>query len=315
MDSTVLFVPLALLAGALLAVQASANLQLRTATGSALTASALQLTVGTFALLAVAALAGALRALDLLPAATWWHLLGGLGSAIYITSTILLFPRLGAVVSVGLFIAGQMIASFALDALGLLGVPVRPIGLGDAVGLLAVIGGAAIIVRAQWGAQGGAQGGQHRSVRQVGWILLAVAAGAALPVQGAVNALLRGALGAPLAVGVVSFVVATVAMSLLLVPALTVGGEPRPQARSLARAPWWGWLGGICGAVYVTSVFTAMPVLGAAVVVGLTVAGQQVAAVLFDRFGLLRLPRRPVTILRLGGVALLLIGVALSQLS
>jgi bacterial/archaeal transporter family-2 protein len=311
MDSTVLFVPLALLAGALLAVQASANLQLRTAAGSALTASTLQLTVGTFALLAVAALAGALRALDLLPAVTWWHLLGGLGSAIYITSTILLFPRLGAVMSVGLFITGQMLASLALDALGLLGVPVRPIGLGDAIGLLAVIGGAALIVRAQ----GGAQGSQDRSARQVGWILLAVVAGAALPVQGAVNALLRGDLGAPLAVGVVSFVVATIAMVLLLVPAITVGGEPQPRARSLARAPWWGWLGGICGAVYVTSVFTAMPVLGAAVVIGLTVAGQQVAAVLFDRFGLLRLPRRPVTILRLGGVTLLLIGVALSQMS
>jgi len=39
-----------------------------------------------------------------------------------------------------------------------------------------------------------------------------------------------------------------------------------------------------------------------------------VAVVLFDRFGLLRLPRRPVPIVRLGGVALL-IGVALSQLS
>jgi transporter family-2 protein len=311
LDDTLLFVPLALLAGALLAVQASANLQLRTATGSALTASTLQLTVGTVALLAVAAVAGALRAFDLLPSASWWHLLGGLGSAVYITSTILLFPRLGAVVSVGLFITGQMLASLALDGLGLLGVPVRPVGLGDAVGLLAVIGGAAIIVRAQ----GGAPGSQPRSAHQIGWIVLAVVAGAALPIQGAVNALLRGDLGSPLAVGVVSFVVATIAMALLLVPALTVGGEPRPRVGFLARAPWWGWLGGICGAVYVTSVFTAMPVLGAAVVVGLTVAGQQVAAVLFDRFGLLRLPKRPVTALRLGGVALLLIGVALSQLN
>jgi bacterial/archaeal transporter family-2 protein len=311
MDGTVFFVPLALLAGALLAVQASANLQLRTATGGALTASTLQLTVGTFALLAVAALAGALRVLDLLPAATWWHLLGGLGSAFYITSTILLFPRLGAVVSVGLFITGQMLASFALDTVGLLGVPVRPIGLGDTVGLLAVIGGAGLIVRAQ----GDAQARQQRSARQVGWILLAVVAGAALPVQGAVNALLHGDLGAPLAVGVVSFVVATIAMLLLMIPAITLGSEPGLRPGSLTRVPWWGWLGGICGAVYVTSVFTAMPVLGAAVVVGLTVAGQQIAAVLFDRFGLLRLPRRQVTMLRLGGVALLLSGVALSQVS
>jgi len=88
---------------------------------------------------------------------------------IYITATIRLFPRLGAVVSVGLFIAGQMLASLALDALGLLGVPLRPIGLGDAAGLLAVNEGAALIVRAQ----GGAQASQARSARRVGWILLA----------------------------------------------------------------------------------------------------------------------------------------------
>jgi transporter family-2 protein len=77
--------------------------------------------------------------------------------------------------------------------------------------------------------------------------------------------------------------------------------------------PWWGWPGVLCSAIYVTSVFTAMPVLGAAVVVGLTVAGQQVAAVFFDRYGLMRLPQRPVTARRLVGVMLLLVGVALIQ--
>lgn len=48
------------------------------------------------------------------------------------------------------------------------------------------------------------------------------------------------------------------------------------------------------GAIYVTTVFTAIPAVGAAAVVGLTVAGQQIAAVLFDRYGLLRLPQNPV---------------------
>lgn len=63
-----------------------------------------------------------------------------------------------------------------------------------------------------------------------------------------------------------------------------------------------------------TSVFTALPVLGAALVVGLTVSGQQAVAVFFDRFGLLGLPRRPVSVLRLAGVLLLLVGVILIQL-
>ena len=131
---------LALLAGGLLAVQAAANLQVGKATGHPLAASTLQLGVGTILLLALAAPAGALGTLDPKPDATWWHWLGGLGSAVYVTAAILLFPRLGAVVSVGLFIAGQMLASLALDGLGLLGVRPAQLGEGDALSELMVLG-------------------------------------------------------------------------------------------------------------------------------------------------------------------------------
>jgi bacterial/archaeal transporter family-2 protein len=49
--------------------------------------------------------------------------------------------------------------------------------------------------------------------------------------------------------------------------------------------------------------------------VALTVAGQQVASVLVDRYGLLCLPRRTISPVRLAGVVLLLAGVALIQLA
>ncbi len=50
--------------------------------------------------------------------------------------------------------------------------------------------------------------------------------------------------------------------------------------------------------------------IGAAAAVGLTVAGQQVASVFVDRYGWFRLPQRPVSGLRMAGVAVLLLGVA-----
>ena len=62
-----------------------------------------------------------------------------------------------------------------------------------------------------------------------------------------------------------------------------------------------------------TSVFLLIPEIGVAPTIGLTVAGQQLASVFVDAYGLLRLPRRPVTAVRLGGVATLLAGVALIQ--
>ena len=305
-----LFIPLSLAAGALLAVQAGANAQLAKATGSAFAATTLQLAVGALLLLIMTLLTGRLAALSLLPNAPWWHAVGGTASAFYVVSAILLFPRIGAVVSVGLFIAGQVLASTALDGFGLLGVPATGLRLGVMIGAVMVVAGGALIVLGQqdtrsWGARG-----------QLGWIGLALAAGAVLPIQGAVNALLRQDLAdATFAVGTVSFVVATLAMAVAMVAVAAVPGAAKPNLHGLPSMPWWGWLGGLAGATYVTTVFTAIPTIGAAATVGLTVAGQQVASVFVDKYGWFRLPQRPVSTMRLVGVAVLLAGVGVLKMA
>lgn len=300
-------------AGALLAVQAGANAQLGRAVGSPFGATTLQLAVGCAAGALCALAAGSLGALEGLARAPWWHAAAGTASAFYVVATILLFPRLGAVVSVGLFIAGQILASLALDGFGWLGVAAKPASAATLGGALAVLGGAALVVRGQ---AAGAGGGATPAAGRAGWVALALAAGAVLPVQGAVNALLLRDLGGAVpAVATVSFSVATAAMLAGLLAAVAVFGQPRPNLAGVAGMPWWGWLGGLCGAAYVTAVFTAIPAVGAAATVGLTVAGQQVAAVLVDRHGLFRLPRRPLSPLRFAGVALLLAGVAAAKLA
>jgi transporter family-2 protein len=292
--------------GALLALQAAANVQLSTALRSPVAASTLQLGIGAALLLALAAAAGSAGALELLDDAEAWHLVGGVGSAVYITAGILLFPRLGAVVAVGLFIAGQMLLSVVLDATGWLGVASGEVGALAVAGVVAVVAGAALIVRGQAGAAAA------RAVRERwGWLVLAVAAGAVLPAQGAINAQLRADLDAPTAAGAWSFVVATAAMAGVWAALAATRQTSAPGPAAPARVPWWGWLGGLCGATYVTSVFLAIPEIGVAPTVALTIAGQQVASVFVDRYGLLRLPRRPLSRMRLTGVALLLLGVAL----
>jgi transporter family-2 protein len=302
-----LFALVALAAGGVLAVQAGANAQLAKATGSPFTATAVQLAVGVLVLLVVTAATGTLGALAGLPAVPWWHAAGGVASALYVLSTIVLFPRLGAVVTVGLFIAGQMFASLALDAVGQLGVPLRPLGPWEIVGAMAVLGGVSAIVAGQSTRQG-----VRGALARPELVVFALLAGAALPLQGAVNALLRGDLQAVFPVGVVSFVVATIAMALPV--AARLAGTPPLKLNELRAMPWWGWLGGFAGATYVTTVFTAIPLIGASAVVALTVAGQQLASVLVDRFGLLGFPRRGVSKLRLAGVLALLVGVGLIQL-
>jgi bacterial/archaeal transporter family-2 protein len=302
-----LFVPLSLLAGGLLAVQAGANTQLSKATGSPFAATTIQVVIAGALLLIVTAATGTMLAFVSVPNVPWWHVTGGIATAIYVASTIILFPRLGAVVSVGLFIAGQMLASLSLDTFGVLGVPRQPPEAVTILATLVVFTGAAAIVFGQRSAT------SELSVSKLGWILLALIAGAVLPVQGAINGLLRSDIGAPFVVGTISFAVATLAMVVVVLVTIALTDAPKPQLTGLAKMPWWGWLGAVCGATYVTTVFTAIPVIGTAAAIGLTVAGQQIASLFVDRYGWFRLPKREISALRFGGVALLLIGVALIQ--
>jgi bacterial/archaeal transporter family-2 protein len=302
-----LAIPLLLAVGGLLALQAAANVQLSAATGSPFGAATIQLGIGATLLLAATAVAGAAGAFGLLDEAPGWHLVGGLASALYITSGILLFPRLGALLTVGLWITGQMLASLALDGFGWVGVTQEVPGLAQVAGAAAVILAAGLIVRTD-GGRVGAIG------ERTAWLALALAAGAALPVQGAINAQLRTDLDAPIAASAVSFVVAAAGMGALLLTVVAATQAQRPRLEPLRRLPWWGWLGGLVGATYVTSVFLLIPEIGTAPTIALTVAGQQVASVFVDRYGLLRLPRRPVPPARLAAVAALLAGVLLITL-
>ncbi|MBB4933889.1 transporter family-2 protein [Lipingzhangella halophila] len=319
----------ALLIGCLLAVQASVNQQLNKAVGTPFGASALQLALATGLLLVLSLFAGAGTDLAGVADAQWWHLLGGLASPFYITSGILLIPRLGAVTTVGLFVSGQMFASVALDLSGALGVEQRPLSPGMAAGGLAVLIGIVVIVRAQSRAAASvpvpaAPGGggaavaledhQGFSPGRLGWPLLGLAAGGVLPAQGAVNAQLREVLGDPLAVASVSFIVATLAITAALVVLLATHRTPRPRMEPLGRMPWWGWLGAACAVGYVTGTFLLIPVVGAAVTIALTVSGQQLTSAAIDQFGLFRLPRRSLTSARVIGLVLLVAGAFAIQL-
>ena len=301
----------AVLVGGLLAVQAAANLQLTAAVGTPFGASTVQLGIaaGVLAVLAIAAgAAGAVRLLGEVPP---WQLLGGLASPLYITSGILLFPRLGALAAVALFVTGQMFSSLSLDLLGLLGIERRPLSAGLVLGAVGVLAGITVIIRSQR-SEGGLRAAV--AVRRTAWIVLGLVAGAALPVQGAVNAQLRQRLDEPLTVAAISFAVATLAIAAVLMLLLGLRHAPAPQIGRLRTMPWWGWLGAACAATYVTATFLLIPAIGAATTVALTVTGQQIASAAIDTRGLLQLPHRPLTTARLAGLALLVAGSVLVQL-
>jgi len=144
----IVFLLLALLAGALLPIQAGVNLQLRMVLGHPLAATLVSFVVGS---LGLAALVGALRVPVPIGAAwersEWWHWSGGLLGAVYIVATIVVAPRLGAATLVAALVAGQMVASLALDHFGWAGFPVHHIDPWRMVGAALIVGGVVLVQR------------------------------------------------------------------------------------------------------------------------------------------------------------------------
>ena len=274
-------IPFLLFVGALLAVQAAANVQLSTATGSPFGASTLQLGIGATLLLAAAAVAGSLDAFGGLDRAEPWQLIGGLGSAVSITSGILLFPRLGAVLTVGLWISGQMLASLLLDGFGWLGVDAEPLGPPGSWAVFAVLIGAALMVRAQAerGAPAGGLGSAAAGSRSPCWPARRSRSRARSTPSCDPSSTRRSRWGRCRSSS------RPPAWVLLLAASLSLADAPPPAFEPLRRMPSSGWLGGLAGALYVTAIFSLIPEIGAAPTIALTVGGQQAASVLVDRFG------------------------------
>jgi len=79
----------------------------------------------------------------------------------------------------------------------------------------------------------------------------------------------------------------------------------------VGRAPWWAWIGGLLGAVYVTVALVAVRTLGASGLTAVVITGQLVISVVIDRFGLLGVARQHVGAQRIVGLVLLAAGVLL----
>ncbi len=103
-----------------------------------------------------------------------------------------------------------------------------------------------------------------------------------------------------------SFAVGT---ATLLVLALAM--QHRPEGQAVREVPGWAWIGGLYGALFVVVLAWATPKLGVATSLAAVVAGQLVLGLLIDHFGLMGVPRQPISLARLGGTAMVIGGMLL----
>ena len=137
-------------------------------------------------------------------------------------------------------------------------------------------------------------------------LLLTVVAGGLIALQAPINSMLGKSVGT-FAAASVSFIVGTIA--LVLITVLVGGGfGDVGEARHLA---WYYLMGGVLGAVYVTTALVAVRELGAGGVTAATIAGQLTLSLVIDQLGILGVDERAITWDRVLGVLLLALGTVL----
>lgn len=147
--------------------------------------------------------------------------------------------------------------------------------------------------------------GAGMSLQGLSLTLVALLAGGLIALQAPINAEAAARLGHPFAASTMSFCVGTTALIVLTV----LFARHATDFGALKTLPLYILFGGgLLGAIYVTVNLMLVPRIGVAAIMALGIAGQLFTALLVDRLGLFELIERDLSIGRVSGAILVLVG-------
>ena len=132
-----------------------------------------------------------------------------------------------------------------------------------------------------------------------------------IAIQAGCNATLEKSLQNPVLSAFLSFCAGTFALLFALAINAAVTGKAMPRAAQWTAVPWWGWLGGALGAVYILCMVLTAQKVGSGVFIGLTVTATIVASLVMDHYALLGFQRHTAGPGRIIGGALMIAGMLL----
>ena len=144
------------------------------------------------------------------------------------------------------------------------------------------------------------------------YILFGILAGNVLPTQTSINACLRQRVNNPLLVTLVSYIATILTFTAGLL--LTEGRLHFPLQRLIGE-PFWVWLPGFLGVIFLAGNILLFPKLGGVKTVICTATGQVLMGLLVDHFALFGAAARAATLPRIAGAMLALCGVATAALA
>ncbi len=136
------------------------------------------------------------------------------------------------------------------------------------------------------------------------------AAGSFLAIGAAANARLKQVLHCAIAAAAINFIVGFGVLTLLI----AVGVLKLPNFEKFANVPWWAFLGGLLGAIFVTLNTLTVPKLGLTTSTLAVVCSQMIVSLTIDQFGWFGITPHSLSMSRVFAIVLLLIAIALTQL-
>lgn len=136
-----------ILSGTLIAFQGPINALLSRTLGHPVVAATASFLAGSVALVAISFAICQAQGVSIAWRAPplWMYLSGGLLGAAFVTSLIVLTPRLGTAATMAFIVTGQLLAGMLLDHAGALGLAVREISFGRVSGAVLLLAGALLI--------------------------------------------------------------------------------------------------------------------------------------------------------------------------
>ena len=299
---------LILVAGLLNPIQTGVNSMLREKLRTPVLSSTISFIVGltSLTILTLATCGQLFPEIGLLDQLPWWAWCGGVMGAIGLTGNILLFPKLGAVLTVLFPMLGQIVMSVLIDSFGWFGTAAIPLGWGRIIGLCLVIGGLLLYM--------GAKQGKNAEMRgsTLLWSLGGILSGFTFAIQPVMNGRLAVAFSSSIQSAFISFLTSTIILVTLV---LLIPSERRniPLVRKV-KGPWWLWTGGVIGAYYVASFALVTPMTGVGIVTLVSILGMIVCGAFVDSRGMFGRKAMKIRPLQYLGLALLFSGVVLIKL-
>src|SRR6478672_901454 len=136
-------------------------------------------------------------------------------------------------------------------------------------------------------------------------MFLTLLTGALLPIQAILNTRLGKQTGGSLMGSLLSFIVGLIC---LLVLNLVTNTSAVVNLKPATVMPWYIWLGGFLGAIFVGYITWVNQQQGVALTFALVIAGQIFISLLIDHFGLFGSAIRPVSLPKIMGALLIIAG-------